>query len=624
MAKNLKQHTSPRRVSRIFCGGLGLALFGVLGAAPALWGQGDELGEDFISDIFMEASEGMSLEPDSVPPPPGSAPEEAVPPPPLPPVPVEESVPAEPLPLPTGAESAPVVAEPPAAVETPPVASEQPPEAEPLPEPAPTPAVTEERPLPQIPPEPAATPPPTAVKKTAGKPPLREQPQAAAQTEPPADEAVQTAPAQTAQAEPKKAGKPPQYDALGEMPTATLEPASQASPTEAAPPPADSAAGERPLPIPPGEGTNVAATGDDYFLGPDELAEGVETSANSIAMPINLGALPSLEWETTDPSAPTATFISNSPLPQFDSSESGWKQLEVGQAETVTPPPPSERPASVSTVTQGEAAPPSAATPPTPAAAPNTDREQLRSLFSDMLPPPAQGARPPAGTSPPPQPPKTAKTGGKGTPPPPAETKTEPSPTPPETPAAPNEPAPAAPAEEEDMGGSAILRAGGQLTVAGHFGEAAILPPLEDAPDLAAWMEAQKDLEEQKATPAPEKGQQPDKTAPPKKAAASAPNTQKAPSRPAAPIVRSPLSLINETGSDRMLEIYRSVLGQMGYRIVSVETRPPAAPPTGETIILYRPGLRARARAVAGHLPGRKTLVETAAALPTEISILLR
>jgi hypothetical protein len=184
---------------------------------------------------------------------------------------------------------------------------------------------------------------------------------------------------------------------------------------------------------------------------------------------------------------------------------------------------------------------------------------------------------------------------------------------------------PESPEESGYEGGSAILRAGGQLSSQGHFGEAAILLPLTDAPDLTAWMDAQKaeekkeaqpQVKEKPAAPPAQNAQSPapGSTAPPKAR----------PKAPAAPIVRSQLTLVNETGNDRMLEIYRSVLSQMGYTIVSAETRQPVAAPTGQTIISYRPGARAKARGVAAHLPGRKTLVEAPAAMPTEISILLR
>lgn len=557
MAKKLKTYPqSGQRARRTLAGGLAafFVFFGLLGPAPALLAQAADPGEDFISDIFMEASEPLG--PATVPPPPEAGPS-----------------PAPPAAAPAGEER-------PLPMPGPPLTEPAPPAA--VSAPAPAPQALESAPVPAAP----------DLNRRAGKP------------------VPHLLPARTALQAPKKAGKPPIQTAGADsaLPTAVLEPEARA---EATPAPASQPApdGERPLPVPAsGDGL-----GEDDFLSPEELAG---SESNSLTMPINLGALPTLQWESTDPNAPAANFISNSPLPQFDSTDSNWKQLDIGQADVVTPPPPPERPGSVSTVTDPEAAPPPGGQGP--------DREHLRSLFNDMLPPPGQGARPAGGAAPPTRPdqppPKTA-TGSQT-----FEPSLDDDPKKDVTaPALPENPAPAAGAESPDQytGSSAILRAGGQLTVAGHFGEAAILPPLENAPDLAAWMATQKEspqagekeaVQVQEKTPA-QKTQAP---------ARNAPGAAQAKLGATAPVAHSPLSLVNETGNDSLVNVYRSVLSQMGYSIASVETRPPAAAPSGQTIITYRPGARARARGVAAHLPGRKTLVEAPGALPTEIVILLR
>ncbi len=579
MTKNLKPYKgSPGRAFSGFWGSLGAlaALCGFLAAPPALWGQGgvDDLGEDFINDIFMEAAEGMDTE---APPPPQTPP---APPetPPVPPVPQTQAPPQEP-PVP---EAAPVRDKKMAGKPPRPLQSPAPP-IEPVPAP-PEPTQAPPEPVP-APPEPVPAPPEPVPAPPEPVPAPPEPAQAPPEPVP--------APAPAPPAAPKKVGKPPipLLSDPQDLPAATLEPEG------AAPPPFE----------------------DDLFLGPDELM--AESSARKAPSPINLGALPSLPWETTDPNAPPGHFISNAPKPQFDSSESNWKQLDVGQSDVETAPPPSA-PGRTS------AAPEEASPPPQ-----GPDRAHLRSLFSDMMPPPSQGTRPPSQAQ------TTAPSPEKGTPggeaaPPPANRTAKTGGKPPVRPAdRPHPPAADGGEPAEDAGGSAILQAGGQLTMAEQFGLAAILPPLTENSDLEIWQEAQKlaeeeqkaALEERKADPPPAGDSKTDgqKT----KTASARPTPQsggpKAGAEAAAPRVRSRLSLVNETGNPQLLEAYRSVLSQMGYTIVSTETRASAAAPTGHTIISYRPGLKARANAVARHLPGRKTLMESAG-LPTEIAIFLR
>ncbi|UQZ89433.1 hypothetical protein C4J81_09570 [Deltaproteobacteria bacterium Smac51] len=656
MAKSLKHIRRGAGASRTLLRGVpaALALMGLLGVSPAALAQdlADHDADDIVSSIFMEAGEGTVTDNR----PPQTA---ATGSPPLPPSGTKKA--GKP---PTHTQPS-VQAKPPAATEQPSAQAEPPVSAEPSF--APVEDVEQAAPAEQS----ASAEPPVQI-KTAGKPPKRtvpppaEMPTAVLEqdTQPPGTTVAQDTstpitsprplpttgepPVQTAGLAPEDTAAP--ITSPRTLPTAELIPEDTSAPITSPRPlpgaddqpgqsavplppetlPSASQGDERPLPVPPGAAARATELIDeDDFLSPEQLTADNEAEANSLTLPINLGALPSLQWETTDPNAPTARFISDSPLPQFDSSQSNWKQLEVGQADTSSVPPVSqEKPSSVSSV--GE--PAATAAPP---ASPATDREHLRNLFNDMLPPPGQGARPsgqPLQLNLPPADDTAGETpGGTATPVQTAkvETKTE---------TIPDEPLDIEVLEiEEDEGGSAILRAGGQLTVDGHFGEAAILPPLDEAPDLAIWQEARK-ADGKKAEQVPAKGEstasgqkdkRPAKNAPTasgssKKSGGAGSQTSRTTQKPPAAVVRSQLTLINETGNDRMLEIYRSVLSQMGYTIVSVETRAPVAAPTGQTVISYRPGLKAKAQAVASHLPGRKVLVESPGGLSTDISILLR
>jgi hypothetical protein len=81
--------------------------------------------------------------------------------------------------------------------------------------------------------------------------------------------------------------------------------------------------------------------------------------------------------------------------------------------------------------------------------------------------------------------------------------------------------------------------------------------------------------------------------------------------------------LVNETGNPQVGEIYRSVLSRLGYTVTTQPPGPAAGGPTGRTVIYYRPGGQARAKAVSRSLPGRKTLAEAAGGA-ADIVIVLR
>jgi hypothetical protein len=231
-------------------------------------------------------------------------------------------------------------------------------------------------------------------------------------------------------------------------------------------------------------------------------------------------------------------------------------------------------------------------------------RETLRHLFSDMLPPESQSARALSGA------------GAQGVPPP-AET--------------------AAPEGPED-GSSAILKAGGLLTLESQFGAAEILPPLtgkvdwqtpaappgERRPAAKAEAAAPSVRAEKAKIPAKAAAEKPAGKAAAKSSGQGRPSAKKT-GRPAAKAPpRSSLIVINETGRGDIGRRYGQVLGQMGYQVVSVADREPGGGPRGQTVINYRPGQRAQAQAMARHLPGKKVLREVRDAGSSQIMIYIR
>lgn len=187
-----------------------------------------------------------------------------------------------------------------------------------------------------------------------------------------------------------------------------------------------------------------------------------------------------------------------------------------------------------------------------------------------------------------------------------------------------------------------------------YVGAAEILPPLSGRPrQPSTETQAKPASVPAKPAPAPKatalKPEPPATTLPakatpakaaPKPAAKSAPSktsgtgkakkgaskktggTQAVPAAPAG----LGLIIINETGRNQVGQQYRSVLAQMGYKVVSVGEGQPGRGPAGQTVINYRPGLKAKAQAVARHLPGKKVLVEAkkGQVLASEIMIYIR
>ncbi|MDR1922107.1 MAG: LytR C-terminal domain-containing protein [Candidatus Adiutrix sp.] len=340
---------------------------------------------------------------------------------------------------------------------------------------------------------------------------------------------------------------------------------------------------------------------------PPRPAESESSGAGRLVAPIErVSALPDPQWRNVDPDNLTPRPAPDAPQPQFDAAQGRWKQLEVGQIDSPLPsgtPDPAEN------------APPAGSASPRPAYAPENppaaaaralepaEREHLRNLFSDMLPPEPLGtqanstpAAPAGANSSPAASPAASSAAAR-----PASTF---APTNAESTssaaAGSNAGAPEPRAPEDNPGGSAILKAGGLLSVEKQFGAAEILPPLDPA-----------SLPTPKAAPKANQGR-------PKTAAART----SAPQNAVAPVKRFNLSLINETGNARVAEIYSSVLSQIGYTVSSVSHNPPGGGPAGQTIISYPAGQKARAQDLARHLPGRKTLTEAQGT--AEISVRLR
>lgn len=332
----------------------------------------------------------------------------------------------------------------------------------------------------------------------------------------------------------------------------------------------------------------------------------------------------------------------NLPASGREESSGPWIQLEIGQADsslpsssgTLTAPPssvssiprePSPAASEEATVNQVmDKAIQSPTDGPGPLEKPAdkpSERQVLEDLFSDMRPPESESVRAlSSGVTPPPL----------------------------VMPA----PAPQAPTPANAESDSFILRAGDLLGSEGQAGAAAILPPLDGKVD---WRSKAAE-ESPKAAPA----------APPQKAESPSParSAAKAPAASAAPAAKSgqkksggqaskaktsskskssggaksgarasgpspasvQLIIINETGSDRIGQLYGSVLGKIGYKVVSVADRQPGRGQTGQTVIHYRSGQKARAQAVARHLPGKKVLKEAGKGevLGAEIMVYLR
>ena len=340
--------------------------------------------------------------------------------------------------------------------------------------------------------------------------------------------------------------------------------------------------------------------------------------AESASVPLGQGAaLPQSGWQSVSGALPPSQYISDAPEPQFDAGSSRWVQPEIGQSFSAGSAQPAgqPRPSSVSTVhtspserldavLDGDLDTPSpaqaAAPAPSPAASAQTPegREHLRNLFSDLTSSDSLEA------------PTAAASAGRTAPPVPDFSGLgAPSPS--------TSGSQAGPIEEYD-GSSAILKAGGLLTLENHYGAAEILPPLTNQPPLktaapvveppSKQPQAQARPAEPKAAAAPAASgvSKKSKSA---KAVGSKRSSSSAKTRAAAPAAKGNLMIINSTGNPRIGDIYQSVLTRMGHTVVSVAQGTPGGA-TGQTVITYRPGYRAQAQAISRHLPGQKVLTE--------------
>ncbi len=331
--------------------------------------------------------------------------------------------------------------------------------------------------------------------------------------------------------------------------------------------------------------------------------------------------------------------LGNLPAPVWeDGGDQGpWIQLEIGQTDTpstsdrLTPPPTSTSsiPRETTGSDQAESAPPAVeaavdqamdqaiqapAGGPGPLEKPAIDRQHLRQLFSDFRPPESQSVQ---GLS-------------SGSPPAPLD------------PAAALPAVPAPTINESSVADSSILRAGDLLSTQGQVGAAEILPPLTGKVDWQTKAPAESPparTSPASSAPAPavKSPAQTASKAPavksgPKSSGGSSAKSKAGGSKSSAPKTTGPapssvqLVIVNETGSDRVGQLYSSVLGKIGYKVMSVANRAPGAGQTGQTVIHYRAGQRAKAQAVARHLPGKKVLREAAKgeSLGSEVMVYIR
>ncbi len=363
-------------------------------------------------------------------------------------------------------------------------------------------------------------------------------------------------------------------------PTASSQPAPSAAPEPPAPAATEPPA---PAPSPPPEPAPPAAAGQSQ----------AQASAPAPAEPQSVGGqLPKPLWDNP----PSSSRLGQGPAPGSGSSEGRWLQLEVGQSDSggdlAAPLNEDSRSGSVSTLPTasgrldaGEAGEPSRGEPV-------TDRQQLRELFADMLPPVNRDSR------------ALAQAGaGAG--------------------AASGDGEQAQPAKQEPR--SAILKAGGLLNAERQFGSAGILPPLTPQEgETAAPPAAKQDPPPAKSKPSPV--QEPEKktaSAPaPGRQASAAEKKAEAPSRraggsassaaAASRVPKGDLMIINATGNENIGQVYGSVLRKIGYNVISVGQRLGSSPTGGGTLIKYRPGAYSQAQAVSRHLPGRKFMLQAA------------
>lgn len=355
--------------------------------------------------------------------------------------------------------------------------------------------------------------------------------------------------------------------------------------------------------------------------------------AGSASVPLGQGAaLPQPDWQEvySPEQQPRPQYYSDAPEPQFDAGQSRWIQPEVGQSVGLGPAPaaPQARPTSVPTVHTSpseklDAVVDGLAQAPADQERPATQsqavggirtpegRERIRHLFSDIMSSDSlEAPASPSGSEAPPVPDFTG-----------LNAKSSPSPD-----------ARPGPVEDYD-GSSAILKAGGLLSLEGHYGGAEVLPPLTGQPPLKTPPPPVNPA----SKPPEAREPQPAKAAPP--AAVAAPAAAKQPGKAKASgskrasskaaTVAAPsgagLMIINETGNPRVGDIYKSVLSRTGHKVISVAEGAPAGTP-GQTVINYRPGYRAQAQSVSRHLPGKKVLSEAKSGqvLASEVMVYIR
>ena len=350
--------------------------------------------------------------------------------------------------------------------------------------------------------------------------------------------------------------------------------------------------------------------------------------------------LPKPLWDNAASSAGNneqGHYLSEAPAPQYDASQGQWMQLEVGQADSGGLPASAEsRSGTVSTLpavagkiesaeedflknATGDTIAPITGTTADNSQKPpavTRDRQHLRDLFGDMMPADNESVRSSmkSGVDPAQASQSAAVPAGSG-----------------------QSGNTSAGQPSREAGSSAILQAGGLLTADEHFGSAGILPALAEQPatqtDSAVTpKQSQRTAADKLYAPplppdtppvkskkaatasAPAKAQNTDKQTVKKSSSGSRkPDKAKSTAAKAAPAAvagQVSLILINETGNERVGEIYSSVLSKMGYSIISVGNNPSGTTPSGRTVINYKSGSKAKAQAVARHLPGRKSMVE--------------
>jgi hypothetical protein len=82
--------------------------------------------------------------------------------------------------------------------------------------------------------------------------------------------------------------------------------------------------------------------------------------------------------------------------------------------------------------------------------------------------------------------------------------------------------------------------------------------------------------------------------------------------------------IVNETGNPSAADNYGSVLASIGYSVVGVAERASSSPGSRQTVIAYRPGKEAQARALARRLPGDKAVSVSREPLPAEAVVIIR